>query len=47
MKQITEVRELRINKRPRKLDTRKLERRIVNTKNLARPRTSPNSSNNI
>ena len=44
---ITRVRELKINKRPRKIDTRKLERRIVNTKNLTRPKTSPNSSNNI
>ena len=33
-KTITRVRELKINKRPRKKDTRKLERRIVNTKNL-------------
>ena len=44
---ITRVRELKINKRPRKIDTRKLERRIVNTKNLITPKTSPNSSNNI
>ena len=44
---ITRVRNLKINKRPRKQDTRKLEKRIVNTKNLARLRNSPNLSNNI
>ena len=44
---IARVRNLKINKRPRKQDTRKLEKRIVNTKNLARLRNSPNLSNNI
>ena len=44
---ITRVRNLKINKRPRKQDTRKLEKRIVNTKNLVRLRNNPNLSNNI
>ena len=35
---IARVRHLKINKRPRKQDTRKLEKRIVNKKNLARPK---------
>ena len=44
---IARVRHLKINKRPRKQDTRKLEKRIVNKKNLARPKNSQNHSNNI
>ena len=44
---IARVRHLKINKRPRKQDTRKIEKRIVNTKNLARLRNSQNHSNNI
>ena len=44
---INRVRHLKINKRPRKQDTRKLEKRLVNTKNLARPKNSQNHSNNI
>ena len=44
---IARVRHLKINKRPRKQDTRKLEKRIVNTKNLARPKNSQNHSNNV
>ena len=44
---IEKVRHLKINKRPQKQDTRKLEKRIVNTQNLARPKNSQNYSNNI
>ena len=44
---INRVRDLKINKRPKKQDTRKLEKRIVNMKNLVRLRNNPNSSNNI
>ena len=44
---INRVKELKINKRPRKYETRELEKRSENTKNLVRFGTSPNSSNNI